>query len=215
MSGRLLTAAIAAAVVAAPAADARADRREASLHGHLVAGALATGDVDAGAATDRVPLLGLALRASYTTRDRFQYDVALSLLGAGAAAFPAHTFAPPGRPPVTGPYQVGSLVTRLDGGVTLRLGVRWIPTVRLGAGLQLRRVGEARVAAGAGTFVGRDPRLELDLVGTATVGLDHRVHRRLVVGVAAGGSLAVAGGGASTHTVEVTVHGAYSWYPRW
>ena len=204
-----------AVVVLMAAGRARADRREASLHAQVVGGALTTGDVDAGDATTTVPTGGLAIRAGYATRDRFQYDVALTLLGSGQGAFPSHTFTQPGQPAVTGPYRAGALASRLDAGVALRLGVRWIPTVRVAAGVQARRVGAVIVDGPIGAVEGRPARLELDLVGTAAVGLDHRVNRRLVVGLAAGGSLALPLGGAATRTLEVTVHGAYYWYPRW
>lgn len=201
--------------VLATTGTAAADRREASLHAELVGGAVRTGDADGGDATATVPVGGLAVRASYATRDRFQYDVALTLLRSGEGAFPERTFMPVGQPPVTGPFRVGAMAARLDGGVTFRLGVRWIPTVRLAAGVQLRRLGEAVVDSPAGAVVGREPRLALDAVGVAALGLDHRVNRRLIVGASAGGVLAVATDGGVTASLEATVHGAYYWYPRW
>ena len=214
--GRTLGAvALAGLVLGGPVASARADRREASVHGALVGGAFTTGDVDGGDATATVPLAGLALRASYATRDSFQYDVALALLRGGDATFPSHTFMPAGAPPATGPYRAATTLTRLDAGVTLRLGVRWIPTARLAAGVQLRRIGPVTVDAMPAIDDARPAALAVDLVGSATLGLDHRVNRRLIVGLAAGGSLAVPLGGASARTLEVTVHGAYYWYPRW
>lgn len=212
------SAATAVAVVVAivePATSAHADRREASLHAELVGGALTTGDVDGADATDTVPLAGLAVRASYATRDSFQYDVALALLRAGEATFPSHTFMPVGAPPAIGPYRAGTTLTRLDAGVTLRLGVRWIPTARFAAGVQLRRVGPVTVDAMPVIDDARPAQLALDLVGSATIGLDHRINRRLIVGLAAGSSIAVPLGGAAARTVELTVHGAYYWYPRW
>lgn len=201
-------------VAAAAPTAAHADRREASLHAQLVGGVLSTGDVDA-TGSARAALGGLAVRASYANRDSFQYDLALSLFGHGEAAFAARTFMPEGRPPVTGPYRVGGQLTRLDGGVTLRLGVRWIPTVRVGLGVQLRRLGGAMVTAGPVTAEARPDHLQLDLVGTTALGLDHRINRRLIVGASAGGSLAAPLGGARGATAEVTVHAAYYWYPRW
>lgn len=218
MTARALTLALAlAAAVATAAASgvAHADRREASLHAELVGGALATGDTDAPGATSLVPLAGLAARASYATHDAYQYDVALTLLRAGEAAFGPHTFTPAGRPPVSGPYQVGALLARVDGGVTLRLGVRWIPTVRLAAGVQLRRLGEAEVTTPGGTLTGRDAGLAFELIGAGAIGLDHRVNRRLIVGISTGVSLAVPVSGPPARTVELTLHGAYYWYPRW
>ncbi len=203
------------ATVVAGAGSAHGDRREASVHAELVGGALTTGDADAGGATDTVSLAGLAVRSSYATHDSFQYDVAVTVLRGGSAAFASHRFTPAGRPPVDGPYQVGTVLTRLDGGVTFRLGVRWIPTARLAAGVQLRRLGAAVVDSGAGATTGRDPGLALDLVGSATIGLDHRINRRLIVGAAAGITVALPLGGAACRSLEFTIHGAYYWYPRW
>jgi hypothetical protein len=194
---------------------ARADRREASLHAHLLGGVLVTGDVDGGDARARVPLAGVALRAGYATHDAYQYDLAIAFARAGEASFASRTFSPAGRPPVTGPYRVGTLLARADGGVTLRLGVRWIPTVRLAAGAQLRRLGEAQVDTAAGTVTGRAAALAFDLIGAAALGLDHRIHRRLIVGVAAGATIALPLGGPPVHTLELTAHAAYYWYPRW
>ena len=196
-------------------ASAAADRREASLHAHLVGGVVRTADADAGDVTAIAPVAGLAVRASYATRDSSQYDVALTLLRVGDATFPEHTFMPAGRPPVTGPFHVGALTTRLDAGVTLRLGVRWIPTARLAAGVQLRRTGDAVVDSPAGAVVGRGAALAVDAVAATSIGLDHRLNRRLIVGVAAGGALAVSLDGTLTASVEGTVHAAYYWYPRW
>lgn len=197
------------------ATPARADRREASLHAHLVGGVLGTGDVDGGRARELVGLAGLAVRAGYATRDTFQYDVALAFLRSGAAAFPSHRFTPAGAPPAIGPYSFATTISRVDAGVTFRLGVRWIPTARLAAGLQLRRAGAVTVDAVPVIADARAPRLDLDLIGTASIGLDHRLDRRWIVGVAAGGSLAVPLGGTTTHTAEITLHAACYWYPRW
>lgn len=201
--------------IALASAPAHADRREASLHAHLVGGVARTGDVDGGDADASSALSGVAVRASYATRDLFQYDVALTVLRHGDAEFPDHTFMPAGQPPVSGAFHVGAFATRVDAGVTFRLGVRWIPTVRLAAGAQLRRVGEAVVDSPAGTVIGRDPRLELAGVGLVALGLDHRVNRRLIVGAAASGVLALPIDGAGSTSLEVTAHAAYYWYPRW
>lgn len=197
---------------------AHADRREASLHAHLIGG-LATSADAAASSSASTPLGGLAVRASYATTNAFQYDAALSLLATGGAGFPEATFAPPGRPPVTGAYTVAQQLARLDGGVTVRPGVVWIPTVRLAVGVQARRAGGPVVTSGGMEITGRDRTgrgadLGVDAVGVATVGLDHRVNRRLLVGVAAGASYAVPLGGEAFRTLELTVHVSRYWYPR-
>ncbi len=203
---------------AATASTAHADRRETSLHAHMIGGLATVADEDA-SESGSAALGGLAVRASYATHNSFQYDVSLSLLATGGAAFPSTTFMPPGRPAVTGPYSIASQVTRLDGGVTLRLGVAWIPTVRLAVGGQARRRGGPVVDASAGEVTGEDQlgrgsELSFDLVGTGTIGLDHRINRRLIVGAAAGASMAVPLGGEAFRTFEVTAHVAYYYYRR-
>ncbi len=207
-----------ATVLVLGAGAAQADRREASLHAQVVGGLATSGDASATASAS-APLGGLAVRASYATSNLYQYDVALSLLAAGAAAFPSTTFMPPGRPAVTGPYTVATQLTRFDGGVTLRPGVVWIPTLRFAAGVQARRASSPVVMSGGSQVTGeentgRGGELGLDVVGVATVGLDHRLNRRLIVGVAGGASYAVPLGGEAFRTFEVTAHASYYWYPR-
>lgn len=206
-----------ALVLLLAAEPASADRREASLHAHVVGGMAIASDA---AVDDRAtaPMGGIALRASYATSNTYQYDVSLSLLATGAAAFPEATFAPPQRPAVTGPYTITSQMTRIDAGVTFRLGVAWIPTVRLAVGGQGRRRG-GPVVMDEGSEVtgearlGRGTELGFDVVGAATAGVDHRINRRLIVGVAAGACVAVPLGGEPLHTLELTAHAAYYWYP--
>lgn len=200
------------------ASTARADRREASLHVHAVGGLASVGDADA-AAPATAPLGGLAVRASYATHNAFQYDGALTLLATGGAGFPSATFTPPGRPPLTGTYTLATQLARLDGGVTLRPGVVWIPTVRLAAGVQARRRGGPVVESGGmevsgEALTGRGSDLGVDVVGIATVGLDHRVSRRLIVGAAAGASYAAPLRGEAFRTLELTLHVSRYWYPR-
>ncbi len=188
------------------------------MHAHMVGGLAVAADADA-TDTGSAPLGGLAVRASYATRNAFQYDVSLSLLATGGAAYPSTTFMPPGRPGVTGPYTVAQQLTRLDGGITMRLGVAWIPTVRVALGAQGRRQAGPVVESAGGEVMGeeslgRGGSLGFDLVGSGTVGLDHRINRRIIVGAAAGASMAVPLGGDAFRTFEVTAHAAYYWYPR-
>ncbi len=209
---------VATALVMLAAESAHADRRETSVHAHLVGGLAVTSDASA-EESGSAPLGGLAVRASRATSDLYQYDVSLSLLATGGAAFPSTTFAPPGAPSVTGPYTISTQITRLDGGVTLRPGVVWIPTLRLAVGLQGRRHGGPVVTDGdrevtGEQVLGRGAELGLDVVGIATVGLDHRINRRLIVGAAVGASLAVPVSGEAFRTFEGTVHAAWYWYAR-
>ncbi len=209
---------IVALLTAAAPGVARADAEEASLHAHAIFGVarLADGDSTSGEPAT-APLAGLAVRGSYATRDWFQYDASVALAATGAATFGEGTFAPPGAPPVTGEYETTAQLARVDAGVTLRLGVRFIPTVRLALGAEGRRVSAPTVMLGAG--VERDDvraaSLGVDLLGSFGVGLDVRLDRRNVIGVAVGGSYAVPLGGDAFQTVEGYVHWSRYWYPRW
>lgn len=208
---------LAAALLAGMPARAHADRREASVHAHLLGGLLSADDsatADAGTG----PAGGIAVRASFATRNSFQYDASLSFL-AGQASFDEGTFTPMDQPTFTGPFTIATQALRLDAGATLRLGVVWIPTIRLAAGLQARHLGAPTVEIGGvmtsdESRTGRTADYALDAVAVASLGLDHRINRRLIVGLAAGASYAVPLGGESFRTLELTAHAAYYWYPR-
>ena len=138
---------VAATALLAPAAVAHADRREASVHVHAVGGPLSMEDDASTAGAGTGALAGLAVRASYATRNAWQYDTQLTL-GYGRASFDAGQFLLGGGTPMTVPFTVSSQLARLDAGVTLRLGVRWIPTVRLAVGAQAVRRGSPVATAG-------------------------------------------------------------------
>jgi hypothetical protein len=204
------------AVAAAPC-PAAADADEASVAVHALGGLAVLGDAAAAAAgagaaaTDRAALAGLTARASYATRDWLQYELGATVAGTATARYAAGHFAPPDRPPLDGAFATSTLLARLELGVALRLGVRVIPCLRVFAGPQLRRRGGAEVA---GAPV-RDPAFGVDLVGGAGVGVDYRLGRRLIVGVAAAATSAIATGGDQLHTIELTAHVSYYWYTRW
>lgn len=205
-----------AGAIAATGTATRADRREASVHVQAVGGVASVGH-DAAEATGSGGLGGLAVRASYATKNEFQYDAQLSVLY-GRAAFDAGTFRLGGGAPTVAPFVVSGVVARLDAGVTLRLGVRWIPTVRLAAGVQAVRRGSPVVTVGGVEFSGDDTApaaVSANLIGSATVGLDYRVDRRLIVGAAAGATAAVPGLRDAWREATITIHVARYWYPRW
>ena len=200
--------------VIATAAQARADRRETSLHAHVIGGALALDDHgEAGSGGWG----GLAVRASRATRNSFQYDAQLTL-GYGAASFDQGTFPLQGGAPMMAPYTLATQLAHLDAGVTLRLGVRWIPTVRVAAGVQgTRRASPVVTYNGtefSGDASGQAPQYAANLVGSATVGLDYRWNRRWIIGAAAGAASSVPGLGDAWRSVEVTAHAAFYWYAR-
>ena len=194
---------------------ARADRYESSLHVQAVGGLAQTGDVD-GRGLSSAPLGGLEVRASYATSDWYQYDLAVTGFGTGTAGFAAAEFTLPGGETVAGPFEVGSAGLRVDGGVTVRLGVQVIPTFRLGVGFQARRIGSPTVETSVLEVDAHRPgRIERELVGLGSVGLDYRFNRRLIAGAAVGGVYAVPVGGVGFRSLEATAHVAYYWYPLW
>jgi len=206
---------LAATLVAAPAI-ARADADEASLDVHLVGGVAQAGDADAeGEEVATAPLAGLTGRFSYATSDWFQYEAALTVAGTGDASYEMGSFAPPDAPPVTGPFSVATHLARLELGATVRLGVRYIPTLRIFAGAQGRHRTGALVDIMGADREGRDAEWGADLVGGGEVGLDYRINRRLVIGAALGATYALPLGGESFRTFEGFAHASYYWYPRW
>lgn len=216
--GALAVTALCGTVAAAAVGVAHADRREASLHAHVVGGLAATTDA-ASPGSARAPLAGLAVRAGYATRNHVQLDTSLAIFATGGAGFRDGSFQPAGRPPVSGPFTLATQVARVDVGATARLGVVWIPTLRLAGGVQGRHRGAPVVSSGGVEVsgvdaTGRGGALRLDLVATASAGIDRRLSRRCIVGAAIGGSMALPLGGESFRTFEATIHAAYYWYPR-
>lgn len=195
---------------------AYADRYEASLHAQVVGGAAAVGDA-ASADSTVAPLAGVGMRASYTRSNALQYDAQLTLAGTGAATFDRGAFRFAGEA-VTAPFSVVTRLVRLDLGVTLRLGVRVIPTARLALGVEERFRGAPVVqldGARRDDADGRPGDRATDVVGIAAVGVDYRFGPRLIVGGSIGGSAAVVPVAPRWLTVEATVHVAYYWYPLW
>src|SRR5262249_31093466 len=128
-------------LVVASSSTARADQDEASAHVQLVGGLARLGDDASTNPPATAPLLGLEGRASYAFSDWYQLDTALTVAGSGSAHFDFGTFDPPGPPPkVMGAFRVTQQLVRLDVGATLRLGVRFIPTLRVAIGAEGRRV---------------------------------------------------------------------------
>lgn len=198
---------------------AHADRREASLHVQPVGGLLSLGEANA-SGPGSGGFGGLAVRASYATANAFQYD-AQATVAYGSASFDQGEFHLGGSAtPTLAPFTMATQAVRLDAGVTLRLGVRWIPTLRVAAGVQgVRRASPAVTFAGV-TYRGPDDTgqaasLGIGPVATATAGLDYRVDRRWIVGAAVGAVAAVPGLGDGWRSLDLTVHAARYWYPRW
>ena len=196
---------------------ARADRYEASVHVQPVGGVALVSD-PATEATTAAPLVGLGLRASYARSNLYQYDTQLTAATTTAAAFDSGTFTIGGDPVPPAPFSITTRLIRLDAGVTMRFGVRLVPTVRLALGVQERFCGAPVITLADGDHVGadgRDGEAATDLYGIATVGVDYRINRRVTVGASVGGSYAVPLGASSWRTIEGSVHLAWYWYPLW
>ncbi len=198
---------------------ARADEDEASLHVQLVGGLARIADDNATpeGTIATAPLAGLTARFGFATSDWFQWDAAATVAGTTAASFDAGHFEPPDVPAVDGPFTIAAHLARVDAGATARFGVRYIPTVRVGLGAQLRHMTAPVVTIAPGVDVedARAASFGVDLVATGSIGFDYRVNRRTIVGIAVGGSYAIPLGGAGFQTLEASLMWSRYWYPRW
>jgi hypothetical protein len=155
----------------------------------------------------------LGLRAGYGVSDFVALDVDLGLLLSQDATF-------------VDPAEEGRLHSedmrafRAGGGVTFRLGVRWIPTVSAGIGYQYRWAsGGARIVDGMtvalapGAFPNTEPRNEL--FGTLGLGLDYRVGVHWIVGLKVQATQTLPFGSEPYQGLEIPFHISYNWYPGW
>lgn len=213
---RVVAVAVAVAVavgLGGASAPARADRYEASLHVHALAGAAWWRDPAADQRA-RSTLAGLGVRVSYARANWVQYDAQLTAAASGAAGFGRGRFRFGGEP-VSAPFSIAGQVVRLDAGATVRLGVRVIPTARLALGVEERFTGAPVVAVGGvrrDDADGRGPARTTALVGVAGLGVDYRLGPHLIAGAALGGS---ASADLDLITLELGVHAAWYWYPLW
>jgi hypothetical protein len=200
---------LALALVCAPL-PARADRYEATVTGDLHGGVARIGETGAAAAV--VPAFGASVRLSHAWRDQLAWDVQLAGTLTQPATFKDAAMTVEGRP------QVGDVTRRTTTvaaqlGAELRLGWTWVPTVRLALGPQVRHRG----ASDLGIFPDAVPAaVSLDGVASLGLGLDVRLGRRRVIGIALQVDHAQPLGDAASHDVlSVTLRLGHAWYPRW
>lgn len=202
---------VAALVLAATPAQARADRYEASIAGELRAGLARVGEQGA-PATASVPSLGVAGRLTHAWHNSLAWDVQLGAALTQPATFPDAAVLVGGRPEM-GAVTRRAITADAQLGAELRFGARVIPTVRLGLGPQLRY----RTASDLGALPDVLPaETSLDALVSVAVGVDLRVGRHLVIGAAVQLDHAQPLGDAPAHDViGVTVRVSDFFYPRW
>lgn len=197
------------AALAAPA-TAAADADETSVHLELGGGLATVGD-PAGGTTETTPTAGGAARFTLARVDWLAYEVTGYGLATGTARHTDLMFEGLDA-------EIERRVTALgvEGGASLRLGVRWIPIVAVAIGPQVRlypRVPalEPETAAVLGSYDGESV---LDLAARVSVGIDHRLSARWVAGVRLDARQTLGLGDGALTSVGATVHVAYYWYAR-
>lgn len=194
-------------------ASAAADADETSVHGQVLAGLVRTEDHGA---TGTGPMAGASSRATVARSDRWAFELTI----AGFQARLRHVGA--GQVihgvPLDGVLERTQLGGRLELGGQARFGVRWIPTIRVGAGLQVRHLGETTLRTNGGMSLASIPAdTTFDVTATIGVGLDRRLGRSFVLGLNVAAVYAQPLGG-EVHAMagaEATLHLACYFYPRW
>ena len=200
------------AATLASSTAARADRYEATLSGAASAGLARIGQrSDGGDATATAPAFGASLRVAHAWRDQLAWDLQVGGTLTQPATFDDVMMTINTRPEqgdvtrrtITGAFQLGA---------ELRLGARWIPTVRLGLGPQLRH----QSGSDLGVIVDAIPAAtSLDVLASVGVGVDLRLGPHLLVGLALqlDHTQGVTGDGA-LDVIGLTVRVSRAWYPR-
>jgi hypothetical protein len=193
---------------------AHADAEEASLFMHAVSGAGTLGD-PAAPGTRTLPLAGAALRFTYATHDVFAYEAELAWSRtAGVAVFEDVMFEG-----FTGDLERVSYLGRLQAGVRLRLGARYIPTLHLGAGVLAHAAMQSRflIPNGPGAVVVEGPGLALRWAPMASAGLgvDYRIDSHWVAGISVSALSTLVPGDDGLRSIEGGLHVSYFWYPHW
>jgi hypothetical protein len=194
----------------AGARAARADEAELSLHTQLQLGLARFGDpADIRPMTEGAGFLGIGARATYAIHDWYAFEAHLSWgqLTPGPATFTMQD----------GSTLVRSLSwLRLDGGITARLGVEYVPTIHAAIGVQSRFGGDAFVSYPVWDAPGGDSYVTFDLMSTFGAGFDWRPPGdgdHWVFGGLAMLQRALWTTGPSYDAISMVVHVAYYFYP--
>lgn len=171
---------------------------------------------------ERAVVSGGGLTGGLTLGLRNWLDVGgeLAVSSFGEAAYAAATL-PVSANPRTGDLARRTQTAQLRGLATLRLGVGWIPTIQLGAGLGVRRRSDARLRTSAGPMElvlvpdGEGAGVALDLVAALRLGLDRRLTPHWTIGVSVGGAHCFGIGTPDLQSADALLSMSYSWYPLW
>lgn len=197
--------------LAAPSA-AQADRYEATLSGAASAGLARLGQIsDGGDITATAPAFGASLRVAHAWRNRLAWDLQLGGTLTQPATFDDVMMVVDGRPE-QGAVTRRAVTAAFQLGAELRLGARWIPTVRLGVGPQLRHQSASDLGVLADVIPAES---SLDALVSLGVGVDVRLGPHLLVGFALqlDHTQGVTGDGA-LDVIGLTARVSRAWYPR-
>lgn len=191
-----------------------ADAEEASLFVHAVSGAGTLGD-PAAPGTRTLPLAGTALRFTFATHDVFAYEAELAWSRtADVAVFEDVMFEG-----FTGDLERVSYLGRLQAGVRLRLGARYIPTLHLAAGVLAHAALQSHfiIPNGTDAIVVEGPGFALRWapMASAGLGLDYRIDAHWVAGASVSALSTLVPSDDGFHSIEGELHVSYFWYPHW
>jgi hypothetical protein len=203
-------------VVGNPAA-LRADADEVSVHAGLTIGGAAADAQAIGSATF-IPAAGVSGTLTYATSDWYAYEATLELEHSiGLASFRA---APDGQAANHPSMSMDTAFVRCLGwlrgeaGISARLGVRWIPTLHAGLGVQVQRAGDTYDVHADMVLPGLGRGVTVGLIGVVGAGLDYRVDEHWVMGMSLRARSSVLGaGGDSYGAIGLALHIGYYWYP--
>lgn len=207
MSAARITCAALIAVAASAPRPAAADAEESSLGVRPLGGAVRAGD-DNAFDTATAPVFGLGLTFSYATRDTFAFEIDVAVADSAEASFVELRSTDLGDE-----LRRKTRLARAGGGLTARLGVRYIPTLCLGGGLLYRSAHGGSVLRDGATVAVLDADTSLGAYVTAGAGFDIRFDRHWIAGLGLRATRGFAG--PALDSLEAGLHLSYYWYPRW
>jgi hypothetical protein len=216
---------VAVAMLSALVLDAReaaADRYEATVSVRPIAGiGRFTEDVTGGAggASASTSGGGGELGLAYGVRNWLDVSGELAAVGFTAARYDMAKVSVMGVPE-TGRVTRTSRLAQLRAGASLRLGLAWVPTLYVGAGLSARMPTAAALRTDVrGDTVeltpdGMSAKVQLDACFVARIGIDRRIDRRWSIGAAMEASHTLGLGASTFDLVSAGISIAYTWYPQ-
>lgn len=200
------------ALVALAPAPAAADAYETSVGVQAALGAATVADAADPDSSTGVGAAGGSLRFTWATRDHLAWEVEAYGLATGSIEHTEALVDGSARD-----FRRRIVAGGIDAGPTLRLGVRFIPTVTVALGPQLRFHSEA---AGFHPATGLpvtpiESQIVFDLAARASVGFDLRLGARWVAGTRASVRQALGLGDGSWRSFEAMIHLSRYWYPGW